>query len=1136
MLPADTMKTNRSSLLLGLALSAPLLAHAAESRVLWQIGKPDGANAEFALAPGGYAKFGSDAGFVIGFSDPAQDWPYVQPGPSDGWAGNREHTFAIAFGLQRAVPDGDARLMLDLLDTHSSGPPRVVVQVNGRRFERQLPRGAGDASVFGEPAKGRAQKVNFRFPAAALRAGDNEISITTASGSWLLYDAVTLEAPPSAELKPVASATRIVTVSAPPVWLKTEHGPAQPIRVNLRHNGEEMDAELRVGTLLAQPVRLKRGAQAIEVSVPVSKLAADPFIERGARRQQPGAARREVELRLVAGGKTLASRPFVIEPPAVRELWLLPHSHVDIGYTHQQSEVVGVQIQNLQTGMRLARESAANPPGMRFKWNPEAVWTLDHFLSRAQPEQRAEFIAAVRRGDVGIDALYGNMLTGLCRPEELAQCLAFGARLGAETGVPVESAAICDVPGYTWGMVSMMAQAGVKYFAIGPNFSDRVGTIHQWDNQPFYWKSPSGRERLLCWVVDSYHHLDNLESHVLGHLDKLGQSGFPYDTSFLFWVGKWPNGGVDNAPPDERTVEKAAAWNAKYAAPRVVIGLAGEFFREFEKRHGAQLPQHGGDLTPYWEDGAGSTSRETALNRASADRLVQAEALWALLAPEQRPAARFAAAWQNVLLYSEHTWGAWCSISKPDDAFTLDQWKTKQAFALDADTQSRALLADALAARKLAPGPVEVVEVFNTTQWPRTDLVTLSGELASAGGKIADSAGQPVSAQRLASGELAFVARDVPAFGSRQFRLLPGAAEPTGAAAASGNTLRNAELTVEINPTTGAIKSLRRTGVDAEFVDAQAAVGLNDFRYVLGTDAAGAKGNGPVKISVLDAGPLVATLRITSEAPGCRSLVRDVRVVDGLDRVELSNHVDREPVRVKDGVHFGFGFNVPDGKIHMETPWAVVRPNADQLPGSCHNWFTVQRWVDVSNAKQGITWAPLDAPLMEIGGLTANLLGAVEYRLWMTNTPDSQTIYSWSQNNHCHTNYKIDQPGVTTFRFILRPHDGGYSGAEAARFGMETSRPLVAARAANRSAGLPARLTVSSPGVVVETLKRSEDGRAMIVRLFGVSGKNERVKLTWSAPEPKQIFRSNLAETPLQRLGGSLTVPAFEAVTLRAEF
>ena len=42
----------------------------AESKILWQIGKADASNAEFALAPGGYAKFKQDGFFVVGQSDP----------------------------------------------------------------------------------------------------------------------------------------------------------------------------------------------------------------------------------------------------------------------------------------------------------------------------------------------------------------------------------------------------------------------------------------------------------------------------------------------------------------------------------------------------------------------------------------------------------------------------------------------------------------------------------------------------------------------------------------------------------------------------------------------------------------------------------------------------------------------------------------------------------------------------------------------------------------------------------------------------------------------------------------------------------------------------------------------------------
>lgn len=1087
-------------------------ASAAESGPLWRIGQSDNANAEFALAPKGYGQFQHDGFFVVGQSDAARDWPYVHPGPGDAWGGSRPHTFAVSFGLRSIPTAGQGRLRLDFLDTHSGGPPRLRVEINGRRFERNAPAGAGDASVFGDPNRGREFVWEIPFASDLLRVGNNEIAITTLSGSWVLYDSLELHTPPGAELAPVSPGTMVVGVRVPPVWLRSGDQAVQPVTVKLRHIGPARDATLRLAGAPPRALRLENGLHSIELNAP-------------AREQKELA-----QLQLEVEGQTVAASTVPLGPPRIRDLWILPHSHVDIGYTHVQEEVVQIQITNLLTGMRLAENSAANPPGMRFKWNPEAVWVLDHFLQRASPAQRDAFLQAVRQGDVGIDGMFGNMLTALCRPEELAQCFSFGARLSNLTGVPVESAAICDVPGWTWGIVPIMAQAGIKYFAIGPNHADRVGTIHLWDNRPFYWVSQSGRERLLCWVVDNYHHLGNLDEHVIAHVEKLESVDFPYDASFLFWVGQWPNGGVDNAPPDEQTVDKVVAWNRKYAAPRLTIGLAGEFFRAFERAHGPRVPQFSGDLTPYWEDGAGSTARETALNRATADRLSQAQTLFALRDPAARPLAALDQAWKNALLYSEHTWGAWCSISRPDDPFTLDQWKVKQAFALDADQQSRELLATALP--PLNPASPEL-EVYNTTQWERTALATVPAGLT--GESVLDDRGRPVPCQRLSSGDLVFLTAKVPPFGTKRFRLSPQPAPATGSVRVEGHILRNRSLTLELDPVTGAARSLRLRGIKHDFVDPAAPVALNDYRYLLGVDPKDAQANGPVSLRVLDPGPLVATVRLESDAPGCVKLIRDVRLVEGADYVEFVNHVDRKSVREKDSVHIGFGFHVPNGRIRMETPWAVVRPNLDQLPGSCRNWFTVQRWVDISNPHCGVTWAPLDAPLMQIGGITANLLGSVPFDRWMTNALDSQTIYSWAQNNHWHTNYKVDQPGVTTFRFLVRPYRRGYDPAAAARFGLETTRPLLVASAPSDRLASESLLTLSSRDVQVETVKPSVDGRALIIGLFGVNGKRTEVSLNWRARKPTSVWLTDLTEKPSVRIRGPVEIPPFAVVYLRAE-
>lgn len=912
-----------------------------------------------------------------------------------------------------------------------------------------------------------------------------------------------------------SAATSIESVRVKPFWLNDGERAVQSITVKVSHTGSNTDGSFFFGGQNAGHFLLKEGSQVFDLNIP-------------AREQS-----RTESLNWIVDEKIVTSTNVTLTPPRLRELWILPHSHVDIGYTDQQDKVVQVQIGNLKKGMDLARASASNAPGMRFKWNVEAAWTVDNFLHQATPAERYNFIQAVQAGQVEVDTLYANILTGLCQPEELAQSLEFGCALSRLTGTPPVSAMMCDVPGYTWGLAPMLAQAGVKYFVMGPNAGDRVGTIHSRDDKPFYWKSQSTRDRVLCWMVDNYHHNGNLEDHLRARIDKLERSNFPYDMAYMLWVGHWPSGAVDNAPPDEQLVEKVQAWNAKYAAPRVVIGLESEFFREFEQRHGAQIPEDSGDLTPYWEDGAASTARETALNRASGNRLAQASALFSMCCPEKYPAAQFDQAWKNEMLYSEHTWGAWCSISRPDDPFTLNQWKVKQNFAVQADKQSRQLLA---AAVPRPAGPAASVDVFNTTQWPATGLATIPPNLAPAGmAGVTDARGHHLPVQHLSSGDWVFVAKNVPPFGAKRFNLVSQPGKKASGARAHGNVVENRNLRIELDPSSGAVKSLRLAGLPHEFVDTNAAVELNDFRYLPGTNTARAKRSGPVTISVLDSGPVVTMLRVDSDAPGCNHLTRDIRLVEGMDEVEFIDRVDRKCVREKDAVHFGFGFNVPSGTLHMETPWAVVRPNGDQLPGACRNWLPVQRWVDISGGACGVSWASLDAPLIEIGGMTANLLGSVSFGEWMTNALDSQTIYSWAQNNHWHTNYKIDQPGLTTFRFVLRPHRGGYSGGDSARFGIQTARPLIVCAANKNSPSIKSLLTVSPSSVVVETLKASEDGAAIIVRLFDASGSPQLVKLNWGTITPESIWTTDLTENPVKKMAGAISIPAYGILSLRAE-
>ncbi len=1090
-------------------------AAGADLKLLWQIGKPDNNTAEFALAPDQYGKFGGAPLFVVGASDARRDWPYVHPGPEDPWAGSRQHEFTILFAVKQKPSGGNCRLVIDLADTHDRLPAKLQIGVNGRELlVHAVPPGGPDDSISGNMAKGREHRFSVDVPAGAIKSGTNEITIRMLSGSWVLYDWVGFEAPGAVELAPPGPATLVRSIKSPPVLDKKGDKLVQTVQVTILRAGGPGEATIRAGNGRSVKAALKAGVQTIELPVPA--------VERTT----------EVHVEVSVGGKVIARRNVTLKPVRKWQVYLLPHSHVDIGYTKLQTEVERDHWRFIEQAIEASRRTADYPSGAQYKWNVEVLWAVDSYLRQATPEKQKEFVEAVRKGWIGLDALYGNELTALCRPEELVRLLDYSQRLSKRCGVKIDSAMITDVPGYTWGLISLLGEAGVKYFSMGPNSSARIGFTHDvWDEKPFYWVSPCGRHKVLCWIPErGYYRTFKSGAEMLQRLGRMETAGYPYDVvQVRHCLG-------DNAGPGVDLCETVKEWNTRHAYPKLIIGTNSQMMREMERLHAHEIPEVRGDFTPYWEDGAASSARETGINRAAAERLSQAEAIFAVTRPKDYPADDFYAAWRNVILYDEHTWGAHNSISQPDSDFAKGQWKIKQAFALDGEKQSRALLAAATAPYTGNRRKVEAVLVFNTSSWPRTDLVILSQDVATAGDRVMDpnhASRRPVPSQRLSDGSLAFLARDVPAFGARRFTIEPGDPPARGSAKAEDNKLSHESLSVTLNETTGAIASLRRRGIDAELVDRNGGGGLNDYFYVAGKDPKDARRNGPVKITVKEPGPLVASLLIECDAPGCRKLTREVRLIDGIDRVDLINVVDKEKIRTKEGVHFAFPLNVPEGVMRMDIAWAVARPEADQIAGSCKNWFTVQRWIDTSNDRYGVTWATIDAPLVEVGAITAETP-------WIKTLDPTQKLYSYVMNNYWFTNYKADQEGPTPFRYSLRPHTGGYNAAEAARFGIEQSRPLVAVAAPATADGptillMGPRLKVEPPEVIVETLKPSQDRRALIARLLNVGSRTVKAKLTWGDPRPESVWTSNLAEEPRAKVTGPVEVPALGVVTLRAE-
>jgi len=1098
---------------------------------LWQIGRPDGSVAELAGTPGRGDKFEKDGVFIVGRSKERADWPWAQPGPDDGWAGNRQHSFFILFGIKDLPSADSCHLRVRLLDAHASARVHLSIHINGQEFLQILPRGSGQG-IFGHFADAHPYDLDIAFPASLLNKGDNSISITTTSGSWFIYDWLGLDAPAGITTQPVRGAVFLSGVQGLPFIARGGNAPYQPAQLSVLNTGAPGELTIKIRGMAPQQVQLVAGNQQLDLRTPV--VTADS----------------SVVVKVEQAGRSVGERTLALQPVKVRTIYMLPHSHNDIGYTEIQTAVEKKQIDNLLKGIEYARRTKDYPDGARFVWNLEGTYVADLFLRRMSTQQKQDFLDALKDGGVALNGMYLNTLTGLCRPEELLRLFKFSTELEKQTGVKVDAAMISDVPGYTWGTVEAMAQAGIKYFSAAPNYFDRIGDIlPSWENKPFYWLSQSGKEKLLVWIPYKGYALSHgsylSPQFVASYTDALRKVNYPYGISYIRWSGHG-----DNAVPELEISDFVKEWNEKYIAPHFIISSTSRAFKAFEEAYGDRLPTVQGDWTGYWEDGAASSALETSGNRTSSSRLSQAETLWAMISPDKYPAARFNDAWRNVLLYSEHTWGADVSVTNPLSQKTIEQWDIKKSYADSASALSRSLLADATPGASSNASPNhDAIDVFNTNSWTRTNLVLVPTALSARGDLIKDATGAVIPSQRLSTGELAFVATDIPPYASRRYFI----SKTTKKTAASGevqvvnNTLDNGVIRVTIDPATGAIASVRSHTLENNFIDSAAGAYANDYLFLHGSNLKDLQRNGPVKITLKEKGPVLATLLIESSAPGCNKLTREVRLVNGFDFLEMTNILDKQRAELnphpgdyawantggKESVNFGFPFHVTDGQVHIDIPFSVMQPEKDQIPGSCKNWLEVGQWADVSNDQLGITWVTLDAPLLEVGGITATLLGGQSNPdVWRKKIEPTQKIYSWAINNHWETNYRAYQEGIITFRYALRPHSQ-FSPAEATRFATGLTQPLVITRALDKEHTLPL-LTVSNNDVIVQALKPSEDGKAWIITLFNSSGRQAATSLQWSA-QTGAMHYSNTAELPLAPVQGDIDIAPWDLVTVRVE-
>ena len=223
----------------------------------------------------------------------------------------------------------------------------------------------------------------------------------------------------------------------------------------------------------------------------------------------------------------------------------------------------------------------------------------------------------------------------------------------------------------------------------------------------------------------------------------------------------------------------------------------------------------------------------------------------------------------------------------------------------------------------------------------------------------------------------------------------------------------------------------------------------------------------------------------------------------------MINTIDKKMVRTKESVHFGFPFAVPEAVTRIDLGFAVIRPEADQLPGSCKDYFSAQRWVDVSNQDYGVTLTVLEAPLVEVGDLNSELPSP---RNPVLEDVDGLVV---PPGLVCHEQLLAHQlqggPGGDQ---LLSVFDHSARAVQSGRRDACGHRTQSASRGPAGCSASPEPATlfeVVPRNIIVSYLKPVNGGRGYIVRLFNAGGSPEVATLTFTGGQ-KSIYMSSPAE------------------------
>ncbi|WP_018756476.1 glycosyl hydrolase-related protein [Paenibacillus terrigena] len=837
----------------------------------------------------------------------------------------------------------------------------------------------------------------------------------------------------------------------------------------------------------------------------------------------------------------------------IKEVLVLHHSHLDVGYTHPQPVLLEMQKKYIDQAIHMCELTEDWAEENKFRWTCESSYPVIRWLETANEKQIEKFGRYLRGGQMSISASFMHT-TPLVTAEQLAKMLYPIKTLRNQFGIDIKTAIHHDVNGQPWPYSQLLLDAGVEFFIMGINI--HFGGIPLTRPSAFHWQTPDVR-KLLTFNGEHYSLFSQIcnvnakDTNMMAeglakYLEKIDSNpDYPFDFVYLT-ATNLPL--YDNNPPDQELAGLIKRWNEENREQTISFVTPEQLYTRV-KKHEAQLSVHSGDWTDYWNFGSGSSAKETKLNRHTKQGMKAVDLLNAFQKENDPSYIQVEKqAWEQIHLYDEHTWGAFNSVTEPDHLDVRIQWMHKAHYAYLANSLTSYLLGVQM--EKLANNPLQSEEpegimILNSSSATVMHDIHIPASFTTQGRHLsADRMRQALTNIELKHEATSYGVIELPPFSWRKIPL---------------HTLQEAEWSKDIeitegsietpfhkcsfDPSTGRIASLFDKITNWEVLDQSSPWSL--FQYVQETIDPAVQPNhrsaifprdvekGNNSISVwnhdwqarrqsysrmkscrVERNAHSASLFVCWDAPGVDDLEQKFTFFRFRKDIEMKVSYHKQDITTPEAIYFAIPLNVKEWRCHYDTAGQFVELDSQQLPGVCRDYITVDKSVSVYDDLHGITLVCPDAPLVQVGGFN---FGKEQKSIARSPNP---LLLAWPMNNYWDTNFRARQPGYASFTYILSSIQS-FDPAVVMPTAVQAVSPVITVPVVTcKEEEAGQFIQIIGSGIQAFDVMPSGDGSGIVVRLSNCTTKQASVQLHFPNRKIKTAYRTNALEEVQSEITG----------------